>query len=116
MPQRAAAAEYRSLQLPDAAESEDKEAVFLETLLPKQLDQEQLRTLVVTTYISGMKDGLFDSQGTGTPDVQSVLRIVMERVEEAHGKGSVAKGDVARLVMPLLQKDGLMKQGGEKSK
>lgn len=111
---RAAAAEYRTSQLADAAETEDQEAAFLETLLPKQLDRDQLRDTVQQIYSAAIKDGTFVSEEPS--DVQTILKVITERVEDVHGKGSVSKGDIASIMMPLLQKDGFMKQSGKKSK
>lgn len=111
--QRAAAAEYRSSNLLDTAELEDQEAAFLETLLPKQLDRDQLRETVLETYATAMKDGVFG--GEGPLDVPTMLKILTERVEVTHGKVSVSKGDIASVVMPLLQRDGALK-GSKKDK
>jgi len=60
-----------------------------------------------------MKDGVFG--GEGSLDVPTMLKMMTERVEEAHGKGSVSKGDIASVVMPLLQRDGVLK-GSKKAK
>jgi uncharacterized protein YqeY len=111
--QKATAAEYRSSNLSEAAELEDQEAAFLETLLPEQLDREQLRETVVETYMAAMKDGSIGTEGSS--DVQAILKTITECVEATHGKGSVSRGDIAGLVMPLLQRDGVLK-GSKKSK
>jgi uncharacterized protein YqeY len=112
-PQKAAAAEYRSSNLPDAAGLEDQEAAFLEALFPKQLDRDQLRETVLETYTTAMKNGLFG--GEDSPDVPAILKIMTERVEDVHGKGSVSKGDIAGIVMPMLHRDGVLK-GSKKTK
>jgi len=64
-------------------------------------------------YTTAMKDGLLRAEGP--LDVPVVLKMITERVEGTHGKRSVSKGDVAGLVMPWLQRDGLLK-GGKKTK
>jgi len=110
---KSAAAEYRSSSLLDAAELEDQEAAFLEGLLPKQLDREQLREIVTEAYSTAMKDGVFG--GEGSPDVPAILKIMTERVGDAHGKGSVSKGDIASVVLPMLQREGVLK-GSKKAK
>ena len=51
-----------------------------------------------------MKDG-----GEGPPDVPAISKIMTERVEDVHGKGSVSKGDIASVVMPLLHRAGVLK-------
>jgi uncharacterized protein YqeY len=108
--QKATAEEYRSSNLPDAASHEEKEADFLESLLPKQLSKQEIQDAVEGAYTSITKEkGLLANL-----DVQSELRIVNERLEAKNGKGLFSKGDIARVVTPLLQKDGFVKGGGKK--
>lgn len=108
--QKAAAAEYRSSGLPDAAQQEEQEATFLESLLPKQLSPEEIRDAVEGAYGRAKEDG---SILLGRTDIQSTLKLLFERVEADKGSGAVTRGDIARIVMPLLQKEGFVK-GGKK--
>jgi uncharacterized protein YqeY len=107
--QKATASEYRSSNLPDAASHEEKEADFLESLLPKQLSKQEIQEAVEATYANIKAEGLLANL-----DVQSALRIVNERLQGKYGNGLFSKGDIAGVVMPLLQKDGFVKAGGKK--
>jgi hypothetical protein len=67
---------------------------------------------VKITYASIKEEGLFGVEGS--VDVPGALRIVNERLEGKYGKALFTKGDIAGVVMPLLQKDGFFKGGGKK--
>lgn len=72
----------------------------------------EIQSTVEAAYTAVKEEGALLSDGNA--DVQGAIKLVGEKLEANHGKGLFSKGDVAGVVMPLLQTDGLVKGGGKK--
>ncbi|PVG01816.1 hypothetical protein CPB86DRAFT_726943 [Serendipita vermifera] len=109
---RTAATEYRSSNLIESAENEEREAAFLESLLPRQLTEEETAEAIRVAFAQAKEDGTL-SPGTPT-DVKTALRVLSESIERATGKGAVESGTISTIALPLLQKEGVVNIGGKK--
>ncbi|CAG8538328.1 11348_t:CDS:10 [Acaulospora colombiana] len=109
---RTAATEYRSSNLIDSAENEEREAAFLESLLPRQLTEEETAEAIRVALAQAKKDGTLSTE---TPtDVKTALRVLSEGIEKAKGKGAVESGTISTIALPLLQKEGVVSMGKKK--
>lgn len=105
---KAAAEEYRSSNLVETAENEEREAAYLESILPRQLDEAQLRAAIESAYAEIRSDeSLFPADKN--PNPKAIVERISELVGASHGKGSFSGGSVFSIVMPMLSKDGVIK-------
>ncbi|KAG8830038.1 hypothetical protein FRC20_008507 [Serendipita sp. 405] len=98
---KTAAKEYRESGLESTAEVEEKEAAYLSSILPKEISGEQLRSEVTGLYTKGKETGVFEPGDKSK--IPTILAQIVESLEKEHGKGSIATGEVARILMPLIQ-------------
>ncbi|KAG8775108.1 hypothetical protein FRC15_000775 [Serendipita sp. 397] len=98
---KTAAKEYRGSGLESTAEVEEKEAAYLSSILPKEISGEQLRSEVTRQYTEGKETGVFEPGDKSK--IPTILTQIVESLEKEHGKGSIATGEVARILMPLIQ-------------
>jgi uncharacterized protein YqeY len=94
----------------ELAETEEQEATYLESLLPKEMDPQALREAVESAYRALKSDGSIAAASS----VQGKIQLLVDKVNEEHGKGCANSGAMIGILMPLLQKDGLMGSKGKK--
>jgi uncharacterized protein YqeY len=94
----------------ELAESEEKEAQIITSLLPPQLGKEEVAAHMASLYEELKGASAFE--GISTPP--QAIDIVVFAFQNKFGKRSVPASDIKAALMPLLSKDGFLQKSKKK--